>query len=202
MPKQAKQIRVIPDSITGTYYLTDTIISGKSEEYFNKRYVTKKANVVDSIKYIDIQLIIEKEKIYYNAKIEEHFDSTKFDTASLIKRFKNEEWFYENQWLVFRQFFSDTLYRNNRRDILKKYLNDFYINQYVSKKEWDIYKLSKNQNNTLEVGTTNKTDKAQLLSYFSKNKRFPTDIVHLSNQQFISFVKSGGFRDRFHFNKR
>jgi hypothetical protein len=200
LPESAPGTTAFSSEMVGTYYLTDSVLGKKEEPLFNALYF----EVVpgrDSFDLISATMIIKEKLVYHTSKVISYYKKNKADTLRLREKHVGAKKIIKGKYVVYEELLTDTLLDLSGKDVLKLYKRDYYLNHCISKKEWNIYRLTVNANGGLAVHITNEADRDTLSKFaVSPPDNFGTT-VHLSDLRFYEFVKNGGFRQRFRFEK-
>ena len=96
----------------------------------------------------------------------------------------------------------DTIINLQKKDKLIQLDNSYYLNHFITKKDWDIYQIQFLMADVISLNITDEEDEKQLTNYDSlKMRPLIYSTAHLSNQQFKDFVEKGGFRTRYRLTK-
>lgn len=201
MPLQTASLKEFNTDLIGNYNLNDSILKLADDVYYNSRYRVESYKNLDSFSLIKVDLTISKMILSYIGEVKNYYKLGKVDTSLIARKHKEEQKTIENGFLIITENFDDTLLNLDTKDNLKMYGNKFYLNAYVDEHDWEIYQLEITKNFLLSLNMVNESDKKQLKNQLIKKNETIGDIVHLTNPQFYSFIKKGGFRTKYKFKK-
>ena len=201
LPKNDISTKTFDSDIRGQYNLIDSVVNLKNEKYYNSNYFSNLFKTKDSCVLILSSMTITEKKLFYSIIIKSYYNRNKVDTVSVINRHKKEKINYEDGYLSFEGFSSDTLLNMNKKDKIRSNKRNLYLNHFIEEHDWEIYQLEIIMDHQLSINLMNSDDEAILKEYFIKKHQILGNIVHLSDNQFNNFVEKGGFRTRFRFKR-
>lgn len=163
--------------------------------YFSDFYKDK-----DSIELIAAEIIISLRQINFSLLQKSCYNTTKVDTTFICRKHKKAKRSFVGKYLIFEETYSDTIFNLNKGDKLKFYDGNYYLNRITEKNDWEIYQFKKNADNSYSINLTNEQDD-QALKEKTKEQTIFHRIKHLSNKDFKTFVKNGGFREKYTLKK-
>jgi hypothetical protein len=199
-PRSAKPIKSFNSGLIGRYVLMDSSIVLKDETIFNSEYCNSVDFNKDSISLASINLNIDRYSAVYFLKTYSWYDFTKVDTLRLLKKHKKEDKMYNGKYVIFSSSSSDTIANLRAKDIIKPYNNQFYLNHYISKHQWEVFQVEINSPGVVSLSLTNAEDLSELSNHIVEKTLLATT-VSISDKKFSEFVKKGGFRRHFKFMK-
>lgn len=198
MPVANKPIPSFDKALRGKYLLLDTVLKFKEELFYNTEFFQIPIDK-DSFNVITAFVSINEKYAFYSVETNSYYKRGQCDTARIAQKHRKEQKIIQNGYTIFKGAFSDTLIALNHKDILKSNGNLYYLNRFITKKDWDVCQLFL-IDNVLSLNLINENDK-KILEDRVIIKELPVDIVRLSDYQFNEFVKKGGFRKRYRFKR-
>lgn len=198
MPAANKPISSFDKALRGKYLLQDTVLKFKEEMFYNAKFFQTPIDK-DSFNVISAIVSISEKWIVYSVETNSYYRRGQVDTIRIAQKHRKEQKINQNGYMIFKGVFSDTLITLNHQDVLKNNGNLYYLNRFITKKDWDVCQLYL-IDSVLSINFINENDK-KLIENHIIIKELPADIARLSDYQFNEFVKKGGFRKRYRFKR-
>jgi hypothetical protein len=201
MPFGAKGIKCFNKHLIGKYNLIDSTLMPKQEIFYNEKYFKNIYTNRDSTTLISANISITSKIATYSGNLKFYYNIHTVDTARIILKHNKEKKTYENNFIVFDLIFSDTLINIEKKDKLKIFKKNYYLDKFMGSKCWDIYQLIITNDTIVTLGLTNNVDQIKLSPYLMNKDHLLDNTVHVSDDEFKIFIEKGGFRNKFRFKK-
>lgn len=202
MPFQGNKTESFQD-FYGTYELIDSTVKRKEDTFLNALYYKGQHKGKEATRFISGIIYFEDQQMGYKIHLKEYYNikgKNKKEVDDLIAfRKKKSKISYEDNFIVLDTDSSGVLIDLAKGDQLKSYEGNYYISKRQKENQWEVYQLSL-QEELLYLGITNDQDKKELSNYTLESNNVLA-VVHLEDDIFSKFVKSGGFKTRLKFRK-
>lgn len=208
MPLHTGAVTGFGPDVTGRYDVADSVLKDRKEYIYNAAYYGENPPALDSMSMFAVHMIIEKKRIYYRLTFymynkRENFDpplnTDNFPVTGHQKSLAPIKYRKQGFW-VYEKSFVDTIVDLSKKDKLRMYDKAYYVNHFLSAKCWEICRLKPGPAGKLSFEMTTLKDQGKLKAFIIKQGSWKA-LVHLSDEQFFSFVKQGGFRQKIKFKK-
>lgn len=208
MPLYTGAVAGFGPDVTGSYDIADSVLKDRNEYIYNAAYYAENPPALDSMSMFAVHMVIEKKRIYYTLTLymynkRENFDPPlNTDNFPVIGRQKSlaPVKYRKHGFGVCEKSFVDTIIDLSKKDKLRMYDKAYYVNHFLSGKCWEICRLKPRTGGKLSFEMATQKDKEKLNAFIVKQGSWKA-LVHLSDEQFFSFVKQGGFRQEISFKK-
>lgn len=198
MPQQGNKIKNFQD-LSGTYSFIDTTFKTKDEVYYNATFYKDAYKKRDSITLISGIIYFEDQQMGYKFHLKTYYNLNKVDTTHLIADHKKAKKTIEKNYLIFEEDHADTLINLAKKDELKMFNGNYYLNKYEKDNQWDVFQVSLKED-VLYLGIANAQDNKDLTNYTIRSNKI-LSVVHMEDDIFSNYTKSGGFKTRLTFKK-
>tara|TARA_B100000683_G_scaffold209850_1_gene204269 strand:- start:30544 stop:31275 length:732 start_codon:yes stop_codon:yes gene_type:complete len=206
-PKKVKMIEKIPNNLIGDYTLcSDTSIIG----HFDKEYPFKKEK---DMKLNAENIVQITNKGFYNKikgeitlefkksdSLFRTYESKKMMFDTLVDEYYNHPnytydiTFFNDTSITFKFSLVDTMFYVSKKNIIKIYKGDPYLNINYGVNKWLVFQIKKNKNGTLFFNSITKSDDYVLRRIMKlNNENYTADSLTPSKKSFSQFIKMEGF---------
>lgn len=206
MPVATPSLPEFPANLTGRYHVADSIFIDRKDTIYNAAYYEQTLPARDSLMFFSLELNIEKKIAYYTMKVSRYCKSCSSDRVyksgnDVFPNQKEVRTYTRDGYPVYEMSHVDTIANLGRKDKLKADHKVYYLNRFVSRRNaWEIFRIKATGKEGLSLGITDGKDR-KILERFVLKKGTLSAVVRLSDAQFYTFIKQGGFRYRLRFRR-
>lgn len=204
MPAATPPLPEFPASLTGRYYVVDSVLIDRKDTIYNAAYYEQTLPARDSLMFFSLELNIGKKIAYYTLKISLYCKSCPSDKVykngyDVFPGQKEVRTYTRDGYPVYELWHVDTIANLRSKDKLKADNKVYYLNRFVSRRNaWEIFRIKAGSKEELSLGIANGKDR-KILERFVSKKGALSAVVRITDAQFYTFVKQGGFRYRLRF---
>ncbi len=198
MPKDGIKLQHFTAELVGMYYSADSTIGSRNKEiFYNSKYYSKDFIMLqDSVMIFSGMLTITDQLAFYSLEFSTYYQLSKFDTAQVVERHKNEIKIIQDGYLIFKESTQDTIMNLHKKDKLIQSNGKYYLNHFIDKNNWEIFQFEHVSANSYSINITNEQDRNKFIDSSDVWKPIFAPALHLSNKKFKDFVDGGGFRTK------
>lgn len=204
MPTDGKTLKYFGKSLTGNYYITDSIFD---EDTYNEKYYPEIYKTKDSVKTVFVSVDVTESTVMYTGVEKSYYDTTKLDMSEISlepvrkKEHESVERKNINKYVLIETTTSEVIVNLSAKDVLKQKGKIYYVNKN-NENDWYTFQIIKEKNNSITINSLSGTDVEKLpkefnveiqpLSTYMKNvtpERFNYLVEHHYFSKFFSLKK-------------